>query len=120
MLIETCRHASVNLRRSFSRFPLAVDAPPPPAAAASLSEATLKLDLNIILPALKNFIVSQLTRPGTDASASLKSALDWTTHDGEFLSDYEWFDDHFPAGDGLTIATSLACLQHLEKYHKAA
>ena len=92
----------------------------PPAAAASLSEATAQLDLNILLPALKSFVLSQLTRPGTDASAMLKSALDWTTHDGEFLSDYEWFNDHFPQVGGLTIGTSLACLQLLEKCHKAA
>ena len=91
-----------------------------PLAAARLAEATPQLDLNILLIALKNFILTQLTRPGTAASDALKNALAWTTHDGEFLSDYEWFEDHFPQVEGLTIGTSLASLRVLEKLHKAA
>jgi len=86
-----------------------------PAIAASLTEASAKLDLDSLLPALKEFILGQLTREGTSADGALKDALDWVMVDGEFLSDIEWFGDHFPEDDTMTIGMSLACFRLLEK-----
>jgi len=92
----------------------------PPAAISALSEAIPHLDLNALLGGLKDFVLGQLTRPGTSAHDPLKVALDWVMYDGILFDDLEWFTEHFPEGHGLTIGTSLECLRYLEKCHKAA
>jgi hypothetical protein len=89
-----------------------------PAATAALTQAAPLLELDTLLPAMRDFILGQLTREGTSADGPLKVTLEYAQFEGEFLCDFEWFDDHFPSEGDLVIGTSLACFRLLEKCQK--
>ena len=54
-----------------------------------------KLDLNILLPILREFLTTQLTTDNWSAEASLKEYLTYV-ESGEALEDHYWFTTHFP------------------------
>ena len=95
-----------------------------PTATSALTQAAPLLELDSLLPAMKDFILSQLTREGTSADGPLRETLEWIQYEEDktipsqqrrFLSDYKWFDERFPSEDSLEIGTSLACYRLLEK-----
>jgi len=88
-----------------------------PAGTAALKQAAPKLELDGLLPALREWILGQLTREGTAADASLKEALDWVMVGGDFLESCEWFE-HFPESD-VPIGAALQTLQLLERLQTA-
>jgi len=56
-----------------------------------------KLDLEVLLPAMKEFITTQLTEDHTNVAAVIKEVVGWLTMpDGSaYLNDMSWFT-HFP------------------------
>ena len=50
-----------------------------PALVADISAAAAKMDLDVLLPSFKSFIMSQLNLDFTSPTSELKASLDWTT-----------------------------------------
>ena len=48
-----------------------------------------------------------------------KESLDWVMHEGDFLSNYEWFEEHFPP-EKVTMAHALGSFRLLERLHEAS
>jgi energy-coupling factor transporter ATP-binding protein EcfA2 len=69
------------------------------------------LDLIILLPAYKDFILTQLTEEHIAVNSSIISTIGYLDHDSNYLNDFPWFNQHFPAN--LTMSYSLHLYQIL-------
>jgi hypothetical protein len=76
----------------------------------------LDLDMTLLLPVLRGFIVARCVGEDISAGDALRNSLDWVTDDesGNWLSELPWFADHFPqeVPMGCAVAT-LALLAKL-------
>lgn len=86
-------------------------------ASAALTNAAMHLDLDVLLPALKDFITTRLISEGGVAPQhALKDTLDWVEYQDDYLADFEWFET-FPRV--VANANALECYQLLERLHTA-
>lgn len=84
--------------------------PLPASVQDQLSSCHRKLNLELILPALRDLLVEQLCSPSWDAAASLKNYLIYTCT-AEDLEESEWYQTFFP--DSLTLAVALETYRFL-------
>ena len=72
------------------------------ALADKLIRAAPLMELDKLVPAIKDLLLKSCVGEHTDANADLRASLDWIEVDvggeKEFLSDVAWYDTHFPEG----------------------
>jgi hypothetical protein len=71
-----------------------------PALVADISAAAAKMDLDVLLPSFKSFIMSQLNLDFISPTSELKASLDWTT----LVDDEETGAKHHPCPDLSLVA----------------
>lgn len=71
------------------------------ALADKLMKAAPEMQLDTLVPAIKDLVLKSCVGENTDANSSMRDFMDWLEVDvgGErdFLSSIGWYDDHFPA-----------------------
>jgi len=74
-----------------------------------------KLDLDVLLPLMKEFVTSQLREDQTAASRSIKETIGFCEAGDQNLSDLVWFKTFFP--DDLLMSHAMDAYQTLESVH---
>ena len=84
-------------------------------AELSLRLAAQHLDMALLLPVLRGFLVAQCVGEVIPAGDALRNSLDWATDDesGDFLSELPWFAQHFP--QEVPMGCAVAALALLTK-----
>jgi len=75
-----------------------------------------KLDLDVLLPVMKEFVTSQLREDQTAASRSVKETIGFCEVKDQNLSDLPWFQSFFP--DDLLMSNMLDVYHTLESVHR--
>lgn len=79
---------------------------------AALETVAEFLDLEVLLPLFKTFLLSSCVAENMVPTSGLKDALEWcmcakgTVHADDFLNEFDWFNDHFPASIELRCAVA--------------
>ena len=83
-------------------------------AEESLRVALPSLELPLLLPVLRGFVVTRCVAEDIGAGSALADSLAWCTDDesGDFLSELSWFDN-FPRN--VPMGSAVAALKFLEK-----
>jgi len=83
-------------------------------AERSLKMAVPLLEMPVLLPVLRGFIVTRCVAEDIGAGSALADSLAWCTDDesGDFLSELSWFKN-FPTN--VPMGSAVAALRYLEK-----
>lgn len=87
-------------------------APLEPDMTEALTSAAPKLELRLLVPVLRAFLIGQCVSEDISAGSALKDSIDWLTDDesGDFFSELPWFEN-FPAVVPMACASAtLDCL----------
>jgi hypothetical protein len=84
-------------------------------AETALRAAVPRLQLALLLPAVRGFLIARCVSEDISAGSALRDSLSWCVDDesGDFLSELEWFADHFPAN--VPMGSAVAALALLEQ-----
>ena len=79
----------------------------------SLDDNLANLELDVLLPTLRSFIISSLRTETIGAEVALKDSLSYCMVEDEFLIDLEWFEEWFP--ESVLMKEALATYKYLEE-----
>jgi hypothetical protein len=82
----------------------------------ALLAATALMDVEVLLPLLREFICGQLTEEHIDKESSLKATLGFLESGDAYLSDLPWFASSFPAA--LLMKHAMATYELLDRSRK--
>jgi len=78
----------------------------------AVAQAAESMDKTVLLPIMKEYLISQLKEAHTNAAATIKSTIGIFDHNDQDLADVDWFKSHFP--EHILMANMLVTYQAIE------